>query len=273
MQQFEINAELRGDVGKGASRRLRRLGRVPGIVYGISQEATAIVVAQADLVNQMQHEAFLSHILTLHIGDKTEKVVLKDLQRHPYRTVIMHVDFQRIDENQELTMHIPIHFLNEDKCVGVRLEGGAISHIMTEVEISCLPRHLPEYIQVDLAEMKVGDTVHLGELKLSEGVSIYALKHGGDPTRPVVNVHIPRAIEIEEEVPAEGVVAAEAVPGEVPEGAEPAAETGAPEAAEAKEGKEAKEGREAKGKEPKGKEGKGSDAKEGKGKKEWKEKK
>ena len=266
MQQFEINAELRGDVGKGASRRLRRLGRVPGIVYGISQEATAIVVSQTDLVNQMQHEAFLSHILTLHVGGKSEKVVLKDLQRHPYRTLIMHVDFQRIDENQELTMRVPIHFANEDRCVGVRLEGGAISHIMTEIEISCLPRHLPEFLEVDLAEMKVGDTVHVGELKLPEGVSIYALKHGGDPTRPVVNVHIPRAIEIEEEVPAEGVVLAEAVAGEVPEGEQPAAEAGAPEAAEGKEGKEAKEAKEAK-------ETRGKEAKEPKGKKESKERK
>ena len=268
MQQFEINAEPRGDMGKGASRRLRRLGRVPGIVYGISQEATPIVVSQTDLVNQMQHQAFLSHILTLHIGGKSEKVVLKDMQRHPYRTVIMHVDFQRIDENQELTMRIPIHFRNEDKCAGVRLEGGAISHIMTEVEISCLPRHLPEYIEVDLAEMKVGDTVHLGELKLPEGVSIYALKHGGDPTRPVVNVHIPRAIEIEEEVPAEGAIAAEAVAGEVPAEGAVAAEAGVAEPAEdkeAKEGREAKEGKEAKGKEAKGK--------EAKGKKEAKEKK
>lgn len=246
MQQFEINAELRGDVGKGASRRLRRLGRVPGIVYGTSQETTPIVIAHDELANQLQHEAFASHVLTIHIGGKSEKVVLKDLQRHPFRPTIVHVDFLRIDENKEFTMRVPIHFINEDKCVGVRLEGGAISHVMTEVEVSCLPRHLPEFIEVDLAEMKVGDTVHLGELKLPEGVSIYTLRHGGDPSRPVVNVHIPRAIEIEEEVPAEGAVPEEAAVAALPEGEQPAAEVAAPEAKEDTEVKEKKESKEKK---------------------------
>lgn len=207
MEQFELNAEPRGNSGKRASRRLRTGGMVPGIVYGTEAEARPIAVKQDDLLNQLKREAFFSHILTLTVGGKSEKVVLKDLQRHPYKPVIMHIDFQRISETEELTMHVPIHFLNEETCIGVKQAGGVISHIMTELEISCLPKDLPEFIEVDLAEMNLGQSIHVGEITLPPGVKI----HGEDPGRPVVSVHVPREIEIEEEV-AEAVVEPGAVP-------------------------------------------------------------
>lgn len=208
MQQFELNAEPRTDKGKGASRRLRRAGKLPGIVYGTSREAQPIMLAHDELVHHLEQEAFFSHILTINIEGRSEKVVLKDLQRHPFRPLVMHIDFLRIDENEELTMRVPIHFLHEAECVGVKTGGGVVSRIMNEVEVSCLPRHLPEYIEVDLGPLNVGDTVHLSDLKLPEGVSIYALKHGGDGSQTVASVHIPRAIEVEEEAPAEAAAEA-----------------------------------------------------------------
>jgi len=220
MQEFEITAEPREDVGKGASRRLRRTGKLPGILYGTKKEVQNISLAQNELLLQLEKEAFYSHILTLKIGKKSEKVVLKDLQRHPVRPIILHVDFQRIDEKEKLTMRVPIHFINETSCVGVRTGGGEISHIMTEIEISCLPKDLPEFINVDMEEIELGDAIHLGDLVLPEGVEIYALLRGGDPARPVASVHIPR-VEEEEEVE---VVEGEEMLADVEDTEEPEAE-------------------------------------------------
>lgn len=212
MNQFELNAEPREDVGRGASRRLRRAGKLPGIIYGADQEAKAITLDHDDVAHQLEFEAFYSHILTVTIGKEKQRVVLKDLQRHPIKPWLLHIDLQRISDTEELTMRIPIHFINEEKCVGVKQGGGVISHIMTEIEITCLPKDLPEYIEVDLAEVDVGDTIHLGDLKLPEGVSSYAATHAGDISAPVVSVHIPKIITEEEEISAE----AEVAPGEVP---------------------------------------------------------
>ena len=211
MQSFELSAESRTDMGKGASRRLRRTGKVPGIMYGANKEATMISLKHDDLVHQLEHEAFFSHILTIKLDGKSEKVVLKDLQRHPYKANLLHIDFLRVSESEELTMRIPLHFINEDKCPGVKTGGGVVSHIMTELEIICLPKNLPEYIEVDLITLEVGDSIHLGELKMPEGVVIAALEHGGDPSQPVVSVHVPRVVEEPEEVEAaeEGAEAAE----------------------------------------------------------------
>lgn len=199
MQQFEINAELREDVGKGASRRLRTTGKFPGIVYGAKEDAVSITLTHNEIMHQLEHEAFFSHILTLTIGKQSEKVVLKDLQRHPFKAQLLHIDFQRIDEKQKLTMRVPLHFINAQQCVGVKQGGGVISHVMTEIEISCLPKDLPEFIEVDLLNIELGETVHLGDLTLPEGVEIYALLHGGDTARPVASVHIPRVEEETEE--------------------------------------------------------------------------
>ena len=198
MESFEIIAEPRESVGKGASRRLRRSGKVPGIVYGTGKEAEMITLDQNSLGHQLDNEAFYSHILTLNVGKKSEQVVLKDLQRHPYKRMVLHVDFQRIDAKEKLTMRVPLHFINETTCVGVKTGGGVISHIMTDLEVSCLPKDLPEYIEVDLANLELNESLHLSELKLPEGVEIYSLLHGGDDSQPVASVHTPR-VEAEPE--------------------------------------------------------------------------
>jgi len=194
MKQFEIIAEPREDMGKGASRRLRREGKVPGVVYGADKGATSIMMVQNEIMHHLENEAFYSHILTLQVGKAKEKVVLKDLQRHPYKPIILHLDLQRIDEKEKLTMRVPLHFIHEDKCIGVKEGGGVVSHVMTDLEISCLPKDLPEYIEVDLADVNVGEGIHLADLKLPEGTEIAALMHGGDASRTVATVHIPKVI-------------------------------------------------------------------------------
>ena len=222
MNQLELNAELREDMGKGASRRLRRTGKLPGVVYGADKDATSITLDHDEVVHKLEHEAFYSSILTLNVGKTKDKVVLKDLQRHPFKPFILHIDLQRISETEKLTMRIPLHFINEDKCVGVKQSGGVISHVTTELEISCLPKDLPEYIEIDMAEVNLNETIHLGDIKLPEGVESYTLLHGGDATAPIVSVHIPK--EVEEETEEEGAEELLAEEGAVPvaEGAESA---------------------------------------------------
>ncbi len=204
METFEIIAEPREDMGKGASRRLRREGKVPGIVYGANKDAASIMVKQNEIYHHLENEAFYSHILTLQVGKAKEKVVLKDLQRHPYKPVVLHLDLLRVDENETLTMRVPLHFLNEDICIGVKEGGGVVSHVMNDLEIICLPKDLPEYIEVDMAEINIGEGIHLTDLKLPEGSEIAALLHGGDAAQIVATVHIPKVIvEIEDELEAE----------------------------------------------------------------------
>ncbi len=211
MNQFEINAEPRVESGRGASRRLRRTGKIPGIIYGAGKEPASILVDHDDLMHQLEHEAFYSHILTLNLGSEKQRVVLKDLQRHPFKPRLLHIDLLRVSETEKLTMRIPLHFINEAKCVGVKTGGAVISHIMTEVEVSCLPKDLPEFIEVDLENVNVGETIHLGDLKMPAGVESYAMAHGGDASAPVVSVHIPKIV-VEEEPTTEVQVAPDAVP-------------------------------------------------------------
>jgi len=221
MNQFEIVAEARDRKGKGASRRLRRTGYVPGILYGAGKDPETIQLEHNDVLKHTELEAFYSHILTLKLPEGDERVVLKDMQRHPFRKQIMHMDFLRVDENEQLTMRVPLHFINESTCVGVRTGGGVIYHLMTELEIMCLPRDLPEYIEVDVAELELGASLHLSDISAPEGVEIASLSQGGDPGQPVVSVQIPR-VEVEPEEL--GEEAAEGELGEAPEGAEGDAE-------------------------------------------------
>ncbi len=188
MNEFELVAEARTDVGKGASRRLRRDGKLPGIVYGTGKEASMITLQHNTVMHNLEHEAFYSQILSLKTGSETESVVLKDLQRHPYKRTLLHIDLLRVDANETLTMRIPLHYINEEKCTGVKNEGGIISHLMTDIDIVCLPKDLPEYIEVDMLEVALNDTLHLSDLKLPEGVEIHALLHGGDDSQPVASV-------------------------------------------------------------------------------------
>ena len=219
MQALELEVEPRDELGKSASRRLRRSGRVPGVVYGANKEAQAISLSHDDLLHRLEHEAFYSSILTMKIKNKKEKVVIKDLQRHPCKPSFLHIDFQRIDDKQRITMRVPVHFTNEDKCVGVKTGGGIVSRILTELEVNCLPKHLPEYIEVDLAQLDVGESVPLSDVKLPEGVELYALQRGGDASSPVASVHLPRVAEEEDELEAaaaEELAAAEAAPEDAP---------------------------------------------------------
>lgn len=199
MNQFEVDAEIRQDRGKGASRRLRRAGKFPGIVYGAHKDPVAIQLNHNELLLQTAHEAFYSHILDLKVDGKAEKVVLKDMQRHPYKPFIHHMDFQRVDESEALTMRVPLHFLNEERCVGVKQSGGVISHLLSDLEITCLPKDLPEYIEIDVENLDLGDAVHLADLVLPDGVQITALMHGGDDSLAVAQVVMPRGPSAEDE--------------------------------------------------------------------------
>ncbi|MDA0823259.1 MAG: 50S ribosomal protein L25/general stress protein Ctc [Proteobacteria bacterium] len=192
MEQFEIAAEARELKGKGASRRLRRTGYIPGIVYGAGQEPVNIQLEHNDVIKHTGHEAFYSHILSLKLPTGTQRVVLKDMQRHPYKALVMHMDFLRVDEKEKLTMRVPLHFTNEETAIGVK-SGGVVSHVMTELEVLCFPRDLPEYIEVDVAKMDLGDTLHLSDITVPSGVEIVSLLQGGDDALPVVSIHLPRA--------------------------------------------------------------------------------
>jgi large subunit ribosomal protein L25 len=179
---FEINANKRDLQGTGASRRLRRAGRVPGIVYGGEKGAQAIDMDHQQLFLVLRQEASHSSVLGLSVDGQKESVLLKDVQVHPYRQQIMHVDFQRVDATHKVHMKVPLHFLNGDTCPGVKLQGGVMSHVMNEVEVVCLPQDLPEFIEVDLGELASGHSVHLSHLKPPAGVELPLLQRGEDPT-------------------------------------------------------------------------------------------
>ncbi len=205
MEQFELNAEPRDNVGKGASRRLRRTGKVPGIVYGTEKGAVSIQLDNDDLWHHLEKEAFYSHILTLNIGKESEEVVLRDLQRHPYKPRILHIDLQRIKATEKISMRVPLHILNEASCPGVKDEKGIVNSLLTQLEILCLPKDLPEYIEIDIGELHVGDSIHLNELKLPEGIELEIIVSGGDPNQAVLSIQPPQA----EEEPEESAEAAE----------------------------------------------------------------
>ncbi|RDI48599.1 50S ribosomal protein L25/general stress protein Ctc [Aquicella lusitana] len=200
---FEIEAAVRHDKGKGASRRLRREDKIPGVVYGGGKEAVSLSFEHKKLAKSLENEAFYSHILTLKTGTDSERVILKDLQRHPYKARILHVDLQRVRADEKLHMSVPLHFIGGEKAPGAKDAGGMISHIETDVEIACLPDDLPEYIEVDISGMQLNDILHLSDIKVPKGVEIVALAHEDD--KPIVSIHMPR----EEEVPTEAPEASE----------------------------------------------------------------
>ncbi|MCY3837361.1 MAG: 50S ribosomal protein L25/general stress protein Ctc [Gammaproteobacteria bacterium] len=198
-EQIVLRAEFREELGKAASRRLRRLSdKVPGILYGGGVDPVHLSVTHRDLSKAMQEEAFFSQILELSVGDKAQACVLRDVQRHPATDRVQHIDFLRIQENMPVQMHVPLHYLNEDRCVGVKLGGGRIAHNLIEVEVSCLPRDLPEFIAVDVADLEVGSSIHLSDLELPDGVSIVALGLGEDRDIPVASVTARRGGALDE---------------------------------------------------------------------------
>ena len=191
-ETFELNAETRSDKGKGASRRLRRTGVVPAILYGGGGEATALTLNHNELSLHLAHEAFYSHILTVKVDGKAEKAVLKAVQRHPAKPVILHIDLLRVSETEKIRMRVPLHFVGEDVAPGVKTAGGSVSHQRVDVEVFCLGKDLPEFIEVDLSAMELGDVLHLTDLKVPAGVELTELAHGADHDLPVVNIHAKR---------------------------------------------------------------------------------
>ncbi|MCX2975027.1 50S ribosomal protein L25/general stress protein Ctc [Halieaceae bacterium IMCC8485] len=198
--QFEVQAELREDTGKGASRRLRRLaGKVPAIIYGGDKDPQSLTLVRKDIEKSLENEAFYSQVLEVNVAGEVQKAILKDLQRHPAKNNVMHADFLRIDEKVVIKVNVPIHFLNEEDCAGVKMEGGMIQHQATDIEVSCLPSDIPEYIEVDMLEVITGQIIHLSEVTLPEGVISVALSLGEDHDLAIASVVAPKGTSDEDE--------------------------------------------------------------------------
>ena len=196
---FTINAKSREDTGKGASRRLRRLtGEVPAIIYGGKKDAEKISILHKDITKALENDAVYSSIISLSIDGNAEDTIIKDIQRHPAKQIILHMDFLRVSKTTKLQTRVPLNFINEDICVGVKLGGGLIAHTMTDIEVSCLPKDLPESIDVDMAEVDVGQIVHLSDLTLPDGVESVSLSQGADYDLTVATVNKQKAVEIDE---------------------------------------------------------------------------
>ncbi len=194
---MEIIITQRQAQGTGASRRLRNGGRVPGILYGAGQEAQAIELDHNELFHKLRQESFHSSILKLVLNGKETHALLRDVQMHPFRAQVLHVDFQRVDLNTKIHMKVPLHFVNADICPGVKLSGAIVSHILNEVEVLCLPRDLPEFVEVDLKDMNVGHSIHLSDIKAPPGIEFAALTKGENLA--VAAAVLPRAARVEDE--------------------------------------------------------------------------
>src|ERR1700677_2412126 len=221
---FELTAEFRETQGKGASRRLRHEGKVPAILYGGHSDARALTLSHQKLALMLENERFYSTILSLKVGDQTQAAILKDVQRHPFKNAILHIDFQRVEENEKIRMSIPLHFKGAAVSPGVKSQGGIVSHMRNDVEISCLPHDLPEFIEVDISGLSLNESIHLSQLKIPDGVQLVEL---AKEDAAVVAIHSPRAEEPEPTAalaaaPAEGAAAAPAAAA----GAAPAAAAG-----------------------------------------------
>lgn len=203
MEAFELNAEQRTGTGTSESRRLRKQGRVPAIIYGGNDEPAMVSFAHNELIHHLDNEAFFSHVIKVNVANgQAQEVVLRDLQRHPARPFIEHVDMMRVVADEALRMSVPLHFVGEQECPGVKTEEGMLQRVMTEVEVECLPRDLPEYVSVDVSALHVGDSVHLGALTLPDGVQFVELltAEDSDEESTVASVQLPRAAveEVEE---------------------------------------------------------------------------
>jgi len=201
VENFVVDAEPRTDEGKGASRRLRRTGQFPAVVYGGNKPAQSISLTHNIMLQHVEHEAFFSHILDVNIAGKSEKAILKDIQWHPYKPTIMHVDFLRVDENSIIKVHVPVHCIGEDVAPGVKA-GGIVTHQLTTVEVSCPAGKLPEYLEADVSALDLGESVHLSDIKLPEGVVILELAHGEGHDQSVASVVVTRGGVAEEETEA-----------------------------------------------------------------------
>ena len=210
---FELTAEFRDAQGKGASRRLRHENKVPAILYGGHRDPRALSLDHTKLLLMLDNERFYSTIINLRVGDVTQAAILKDVQRHPAKNAVLHVDLQRVLEDEKIRISIPLHFKNESVAPGVK-KGGVVSHLRNEIEVSCLPKDLPEFVDVDLSKVELNQMLHLSDLAVPEGVEILELSHGRDA--PVVSVHHARAEEVEAPAAEAGAVAAGATAAAAP---------------------------------------------------------
>jgi large subunit ribosomal protein L25 len=227
---FQVGADSRHDQGKGASRRLRRAGKVPAILYGGQGEPKNVVLDHQQLLTLIDNEKFYSSVITVNLDSQAQPAIVRDVQMHPARNAVVHVDLQRVIENAPLKIRLPVHFKGAAVSPGVKTQGGIVHHLMAHVEVSCLPDDLPEFLELDLSNMELNDTLFLADLPLPQGVTIPQLKHANPP---VVSVHSPRVVEVEEvaaAAPAEGAAAvpvAGAAPAAPGAAAAPAAAEGA----------------------------------------------
>ncbi len=203
-EKIELTAEPRTDMGKGASRRLRKSGLVPAILYGGDAEPQAINLKHNEFIHELENETIYTQVLSLKVGKKKDDVILRDLQRHPFKNMIMHADFQRIDKKKALHVTVPLHFINEDICHGVKQQGGLLNHLVTEVEVSALPKDLPEFLELDVKDLHLGDSLHLSDVICPDGVEIVALTHGEDHDTGVAAVHKTRESKADDEITEEG---------------------------------------------------------------------
>lgn len=194
---FEFVAESRKQSGKNAARSVRRQGNVPAVIYGGHGEPQMLVLSHNEVVKHLAHEAVYSHVLDVTIDGKKEKAILKGVQRHPAKVQVLHLDFMRVSMSESLKVHVPLHFINEDTSVGGK-KGGVATHSMVDVEVSCLPAALPEYIEVNLANLDIGESVHLSDLVLPAGVEIIALAQGPEHDLPVVSMMASKTSKEEE---------------------------------------------------------------------------
>ena len=195
---FTLNAQLRSDLGKGASRRLRHANSIPAVIYGAGKDPQTLTFNHDDIVKSLEHEAFYSSILNINIDGSNTKAVVKDIQRHAYKPKVLHMDLQRVSETDKIHMHVPIHFTGEDVAPGVKA-GGQLVHNMNDVEVICLAKDLPEYIELDVSKLNVGESLHISDLPLPEGVTSVELSHGEDHDQPVVSIQKARGMSATDE--------------------------------------------------------------------------
>jgi len=221
-KEFDLIADYREDQGKGASRRLRHEGKVPAIIYGAGRPPRSITFDHNKVMQQLDNESFYSSILNVKVGEKSQAAILKDVQRHPAKRLIMHIDLQRIVEDQAIKMNVPIHYLGEEDAVGVRDGGGTVTKMVNDIEVTCLPKDLPEYLELDISPLDLDEMMYITDIKLPEGVEIVGLAQAEDEqAQPIVSIHFIHEEIIEEEVEEEeleGVEGEEGEEGEAPEG-------------------------------------------------------
>ena len=233
---FELNAEFRADAGKGASRRLRHTGKVPAILYGGHSDPRQLSLNHEKLILQIDNEKFFSSIINLKVGDVAQAAIVKDLQMHPAKHQIVHVDFQRVQEDEKIRIHLPVHLKGASISPGIKSEGGVLSHRLADTEVTCLPKDLPEYLELDLSQMHLNESKRLSDIPLPAGVLITALIAGKDSV--VMSIHAPRAEEPEPTAEAAATDAAAATPA-AGAAAAPAAGAAAPAADDKKDDKKA----------------------------------